>query len=59
MASVDLSADPTFPRSLKSCPKCDHPESIFFQSRSKGKDATMKLYFACCNSECRYRWEEV
>ncbi|KAJ3315245.1 DNA-directed RNA polymerase II core subunit rpb9 [Boothiomyces sp. JEL0838] len=57
-AMVDLSGDPTFPRSNKPCPICGHPESIFFQSRSKGKDATMKLYFACCNRECKHRWEE-
>ena len=28
MASVDLSSDPTYPRSSTPCPQCGHPESI-------------------------------
>ena len=59
MASVDLSGDPTYPRSEKECPACGHNECIFFQSRSKGKDATMKLYFACTDPDCKHRWEEA
>jgi DNA-directed RNA polymerase II subunit RPB9 len=70
MATVDLSSDPTYPRMKKFCPNCGHDEckkrvffffnnlGIFFQSRSKGKDATMKLYFACTEPNCKHRWEE-
>jgi DNA-directed RNA polymerase II subunit RPB9 len=58
-ATVDLSSDPTYPRaSSRPCPSCAYPEALFFQSRSKAKDATMKLYFACCNTACGYRWVE-
>ncbi|KAJ8322935.1 hypothetical protein BDV3_006786 [Batrachochytrium dendrobatidis] len=54
---IDLKSDPTFPRSKTECPKCSHMEAVFFQSRSKGADATMKLFFACC--ECNHRWTQV
>ncbi|KAI8920414.1 polymerase II polypeptide I, 14.5kDa [Entophlyctis helioformis] len=56
IVTIDLSSDPTFPRSKRPCPKCHYPESVFFQSRSKAKDATMKLFFACCAPNCGNRW---
>ena len=58
-AMVDLSSDPTFPRSKEQCIKCNFQESVFFQSRSKAKDASMKLHFACCNPACGFRWTKV
>ena len=42
-ASVDLSHDPTYPRTKNTCPMCGHEEAVFFQSRSKAKDVTMKV----------------
>ncbi|KAL2918468.1 DNA-directed RNA polymerase II subunit RPB9 [Polyrhizophydium stewartii] len=56
LVSIDLSSDPTFPRSKTMCPQCGHMEAVFFQSRSKGKDANMKLFFACCS--CNHRWTQ-
>ena len=52
LVKVDLSHDPTYPRSKNPCPKCGHEESVFFQSRSKAKDTTMKVewrnnYYYC------------
>ncbi|KAI8910317.1 hypothetical protein EDD86DRAFT_205085, partial [Gorgonomyces haynaldii] len=58
IVSTDLANDPTYPRSSKPCPRCAYPEAVFFQSRSKGRDANMKLYFSCCNPACGHRWEE-
>ncbi|KAG4105018.1 hypothetical protein H8356DRAFT_1366122 [Neocallimastix lanati (nom. inval.)] len=49
MVITDLSADPTYPRDN------NHP-SVYFQSRSRRADTSMRLYFACCNKECGHRW---
>ena len=43
MVFVDLLHDPTYPRTKHACPMCGHTEAVFFQSKSKGKDATMKV----------------
>jgi DNA-directed RNA polymerase II subunit RPB9 len=45
LATVDLSSDPTYPKILNQCPKCKNNEAVFFQSKSKQKDANMKVFF--------------
>ncbi|TPX72785.1 hypothetical protein SpCBS45565_g00090 [Spizellomyces sp. 'palustris'] len=54
----DLASDPTFPRIDRTCPRCGYHEAVFFQSRSKSRDATMKLRYVCCNTQCGHRWTE-
>jgi DNA-directed RNA polymerase II subunit RPB9 len=44
LALVDLSCDPTYPKVLNKCPKCSNNEAVFFQSKSKQKDANMKVF---------------
>ncbi|RKO96862.1 hypothetical protein CAUPRSCDRAFT_7447, partial [Caulochytrium protostelioides] len=56
LATLDLSTDPTYPRTRKTCPACSNEEAVFFQSRSKAKDTSMKLFFACTNASCGHRW---
>ncbi|KAJ3298061.1 DNA-directed RNA polymerase II subunit RPB9 [Rhizoclosmatium sp. JEL0117] len=56
LARVDLSSDPTYPRVTRECPECGENTVLFFQSKAKSTDATMQLYFACCNSACGHRW---
>lgn len=43
LATVDLSSDPTYPKILNKCPRCSNNEAVFFQSKSKQKDANMKV----------------
>ncbi|ORX53873.1 polymerase II polypeptide I, 14.5kDa [Piromyces finnis] len=57
MVITDLSADPTYPRDNNHpCPKCGHEVAVYFQSRSRRADTSMRLYFACCNKDCGHRW---
>ncbi|OUM64968.1 hypothetical protein PIROE2DRAFT_8112, partial [Piromyces sp. E2] len=59
MVITDLSADPTYPRDNNHpCPKCGY-EAVYFQSRSRRADTSMRLYFACCNKDCGHRWFEA
>ncbi|KAI9089816.1 DNA directed RNA polymerase II polypeptide I [Phlyctochytrium arcticum] len=58
LGSKDLANDPTFPRASKTCPKCGYHECVFFQSRSKHRDATMKLRYVCSNTQCGHRWTD-
>lgn len=55
-AKTDLSTDPTYPRAKRPCPKCGYPEAVFFQSRAKRADTSMKLFFACASGSCNHRW---
>ena len=41
--TVDLSSDPTYPRTKKDCPECGYHEAVFFQSRAKRADTSMKV----------------
>ncbi|CAG8535552.1 5170_t:CDS:2 [Ambispora leptoticha] len=53
----DLAADPTLPRTKKTCPKCGHDEAVFFQSPSRRPDTKMTLFYACADvKRCGYRW---
>ncbi|KAI8805320.1 hypothetical protein BJ742DRAFT_681184 [Cladochytrium replicatum] len=53
-ALVDLAKDPTYPRANVECARCHSQEAIFFQSKNKKGDDSMKLFFACV--QCNYRW---
>ncbi|KAJ3021341.1 DNA-directed RNA polymerase II core subunit rpb9 [Thoreauomyces humboldtii] len=48
----ELASDPTFPKVRIKCPKCDYMEAVFFHSRSKSRDATMKLTYCCASASC-------
>lgn len=48
--------DPTFARADVTCPVCHYGSAVFFQSRSKRRDASMKLFFVCANPMCKHRW---
>ncbi|KAG9302931.1 hypothetical protein G9A89_022348 [Geosiphon pyriformis] len=52
----DLAADPTLPRTKKTCPKCNNLEAVFFQSPSRRLDTKMTLFYACTDKHCGYRW---
>ncbi|KAJ3384813.1 DNA-directed RNA polymerase II core subunit rpb9 [Lobulomyces angularis] len=41
--NVILSDDPTYPRIEKECPACGYHEAVYFQSRAKSADTTMKV----------------
>ncbi|KAI8820802.1 uncharacterized protein EV422DRAFT_496532, partial [Fimicolochytrium jonesii] len=54
---VALASDPTFPRANNiKCPKydCTSTEAVFYHSRSKHRDATMKLFYSCV--KCGHRF---
>lgn len=56
---ADVAQDPTLPRTEDHpCPKCDHRESVFFQSQSNKAQDEMKLYYVCTAEGCGYRWTE-
>lgn len=42
IVAVDVSNDPTFPRTKKQCPECSWEEAVFFQS-NKRADTSMKV----------------
>lgn len=42
--AADLSGDLTYPRTSKTCPKCMQPNGVFFQSRARGRESTMKVW---------------
>ncbi len=53
----DVAADPSLPRTRQQlCPKCQHREAVFFQSRARRADTAMTLYYVCCNPQCGHRW---
>ncbi|KXS21996.1 RNA polymerase II 15-kda subunit, partial [Gonapodya prolifera JEL478] len=58
MIIKDLGTDPTLPRADKICQKCGHNEAVYFQSRARRADTSMRLYFACANKDCQHRWVE-
>ncbi|KAI9206343.1 uncharacterized protein BJ171DRAFT_497302 [Polychytrium aggregatum] len=59
MQHADLYNDPTYPRANKTCPQCGYNQAVFFMSRAKRADVSMKLYFACCSPDCGHRWTDV
>ncbi|KAI9229099.1 MAG: hypothetical protein DHS80DRAFT_30167 [Piptocephalis tieghemiana] len=56
MTVVDLSSDPTLPRTTTACPKCGGSEAVYFQSRSRRADTQMTLYYVCARPGCSWRW---
>lgn len=55
----DFPSDPTLPRTNKRpCPKCRHPEAVFFQTHDRRRDTPMTLNFVCCNPACNHVWNE-
>lgn len=56
VSTDNISNDPTFPRLDITCPLCNYNQAVFFQSRSKRRDASMKLFFICSNPQCNHRW---
>lgn len=49
--TTDVANDPTLPRAIKRCPKCNESEAVYFQSQQRAADTGMKLYYVCtsCN----------
>ncbi|RKP22896.1 hypothetical protein SYNPS1DRAFT_19400, partial [Syncephalis pseudoplumigaleata] len=56
MARMDLSSDPSLPRTTSACPLCGSTEAVYFQSSSRRADTKMTLYYVCVNKDCRYLW---
>ncbi|KAI9277862.1 DNA-directed RNA polymerase II subunit RPB9 [Sporodiniella umbellata] len=56
MVLHDLGTDPTLPRANLPCPRCGHPEAVFFQSSSKRAEAKMTLFYVCASKGCGHRW---
>ncbi|KAJ2755416.1 DNA-directed RNA polymerase II subunit RPB9 [Coemansia nantahalensis] len=58
MVVTDLGSDPTLPRTQDvPCPKCNRTKVVYFQSQSRHADTPMTLYYVCCWSECKHRWQ--
>ena len=56
---AEVTQDPTLPRTEDHpCPRCQHKESVFFQSQSRRAEDEMKLYYVCTAEGCGHRWTE-
>ncbi|KAI3631183.1 hypothetical protein MIR68_010673 [Amoeboaphelidium protococcarum] len=56
----DVAKDPTLPRTRDvQCPRCEQKEVVYFQTRARRADATMTLYYVCCNQECGHKWADT
>ncbi|KAI8917566.1 hypothetical protein DFJ77DRAFT_310178 [Powellomyces hirtus] len=55
---ADLIMDPTVPHTKSKCPKCGVEDALFFPSRSKSREATMKLTYVCCVPSCKHVWTD-
>jgi DNA-directed RNA polymerase II subunit RPB9 len=51
----DVASDPTLPRAQRPCPKCEHPEAVFFQSQQRNENTGMKLFYVCCG--CGHKFQ--
>jgi len=55
----DIASDPTLPRTIANCSKCNNREAVYFQATStSGRDEAMTLYFICTNPSCGHKWKE-
>ncbi|GAA5828564.1 hypothetical protein JCM11251_000852 [Rhodosporidiobolus azoricus] len=43
----DLDTDPTLPRMAIECPKCGHPEAVFFGDQGRRAQTSMTLFYNC------------
>ncbi|KAL7714493.1 DNA-directed RNA polymerase II subunit [Entamoeba marina] len=53
---ADVRQDPTYPKTVKECPKCHQNEAVFYHSSQWGYNCSLRIFYRCLH--CGKAWAE-